>query len=159
MTVEQTIAEARAAGRTILTEVESKSILATLDVATPKGVVVTDETGLAGHELQAPMALKVVTGATAHKSDIGGVRLGLDDLEAARRALGEIRAACREHDLAPDRFLLEEMAPSGVELLVGGRIDPQFGAIVMVGLGGLYVEILRTWQPAFARSRRTMPRK
>ncbi len=141
MTVEQTIAEARAAGRTILTEVESKSILATLDVVTPKGLVVTDETGLAGHELQAPMALKVVTGATAHKSDIGGVRLGLDDLEAARRALGEIRAACREHDLAPDRFLLEEMAPSGVELLVGGRIDPQFGAIVMVGLGGLYVEI------------------
>jgi hypothetical protein len=83
----------------------------------------------------------VVSLGALHKSDIGGVRLGLQDVEAARIAMREMRVQLGSK-IEIQGFLLEEMAPSGHEIVVGGQLHPQFGPVVMVGLGGVFVEVL-----------------
>ena len=92
-----------------------------------------------------PVALKVVSPAISHKTDVGGVRLHLrsapEVLEAARDMLAAVSAARPEARI--DGFLVQEMGPAdGVELLLGMVRDPQFGPLVMVGAGGIYVELL-----------------
>jgi acetyltransferase len=93
-----------------------------------------------------PVALKIVSPDISHKTDLGGVRLHLrsssEVLEAAQRMRAAVSAARPEARV--DGFLVQEMAPAdGVELLLGMVRDPQFGPLVMVGAGGIYVEILR----------------
>ena len=77
-----------------------------------------------------------------HKSDVGGVRVGLVSSEAIVGAIGEMLAVPQIARARRDGFLVEEMAPAGQEIVVGGVRDPQFGPLVMVGLGGVFVEIL-----------------
>jgi acetyltransferase len=90
-----------------------------------------------------PVALKVVSPDIIHKTDVGGVVLGLPDAGAVRAAAAAMLArVARERPGAAVRGLLvEAMAPAGKELLLGGVRDEQFGPLVMVGLGGIYVEI------------------
>jgi acetate---CoA ligase (ADP-forming) len=97
-----------------------------------------NEARAAAGELGFPVVLKA-TGAL-HKSDAGGVVVGIPDDERLRHALGALSA-----DLASDELSVERMAPvhDGVELIVGTRRDARFGPIVLVGLGGVYAEILR----------------
>jgi hypothetical protein len=76
----------------------------------------------------------------AHKTDIGAVELGVAGPTQLGAALRRVLAAGRDHD--PDGVLLQPMARRGVELIVGGRRDPQFGALVLVGLGGILAEVL-----------------
>jgi acyl-CoA synthetase (NDP forming) len=83
-----------------------------------------------------PVALKTAAPGVAHKSDVGGVRLGLADAEALRAAYGEMAAR-----LGP-RVLVAALAPRGVELALGMTVDPQFGPVVMAGAGGVLVEVL-----------------
>ena len=94
-----------------------------------------DEAVAAGRELGFPVVLKAL--ATLHKTDAGGVRVGLADA-------GELEAAARDMQerLAPPEFSVERMAPlgEGVELIVGARRDARFGPIALVGLGGIYAE-------------------
>ncbi|WP_298439824.1 acetate--CoA ligase family protein [Geobacter sp.] len=81
---------------------------------------------------------KVASGRIAAKSDVGGVQTGIrnrDELERTVAQLGEISGA--------EGVLLEEEAPPGLEVIVGGTVDPQFGPVVMFGLGGLFVELFR----------------
>jgi acetate---CoA ligase (ADP-forming) len=89
-------------------------------------------------EIGYPVAVKAL--GLVHKSDAGGVVLGLRDEAALSRALDELRTRLR-----PPAFSIERMAPlgEGVELLVGARWDRRFGPVVLVGLGGVYTEILR----------------
>jgi acyl-CoA synthetase (NDP forming) len=77
-----------------------------------------------------------------HKSDVGGVRVRLQNAAEVRSAIAAMRASptIAAHPL--DGFLVEEMAPAGQELVIGGLKDPQFGPLVMVGLGGIFVEVL-----------------
>lgn len=91
-----------------------------------------------------PVALKIRSPQLTHKSDVGGVTLGLRDapaVERAARAMGERVAAARP-DATIEGFLVQAMAPAGKELLLGGVRDAQFGPLVMVGWGGVYVEVL-----------------
>jgi len=93
--------------------------------------------------LKPPLALKVMSPDILHKSDAGGVRVGLNgapELEEAVRAMMK-RPAIENARL--DGFLVEEMVPSGVEMVIGGIRDPQFGPLVMVGLGGIFVEVMQ----------------
>jgi acyl-CoA synthetase (NDP forming) len=85
-----------------------------------------------------PVALKAV--GALHKSDAGGVRLGLADWDELAAAYAEIDAR-----LHPDAFSVEAMAPlaDGVELLIGARWDPRFGPVTLAGLGGVYAEVMR----------------
>ncbi len=133
--------KARAAGRLTLAEADGKAILADFGVAVPANVFITspDDIETACAPLTFPVAVKGVSPALVHKSDAGAVRLNLRDVAAVREACAKIRDAVG--DIALDGFLIEEMAPPGHEVIIGGVIDPQFGPAIMVGLGGVFVEI------------------
>lgn len=144
MSSSKEILEARKQGRAALDEMAGKRVLANFGVAVPKSLLIQDVTGAAKAcaELRAPLALKVVSPDILHKSDAGGVKVGLksaQEVEDAVRAMMKLPAIA---DARIDGFLLEEMAPAGQEIVIGGLRDPQFGPMVMVGLGGIFVEVL-----------------
>lgn len=89
-----------------------------------------------------PMVLKLDATGLAHKSDLGLVRLGLTGDDAIRAAADDLIATGLRHGLEPRGLLVEPMADPGVELIVGLRRDAQFGPAVMVGLGGIFAEVL-----------------
>lgn len=136
---------ARAEGRTLLDEGTGKAALAAFGIAVPQGRIVRDREQAAPvcAELNPPFAVKGVSPDVAHKSDIGAVRISLPDTAAVQDAIDEIAAALTKAGAAIDGYLIEEMAPAGQELVIGGVIDPQFGPLVMVGLGGVFVEIFK----------------
>ncbi len=136
--------EARKQGRVALDERAGKQLLAAFGIAVPKSVVVRDAREAASvlASLEPPLALKVMSPDILHKSDVGGVRVGLTSSEALVTAIGEMMAVPQIAVARVDGFLVEEMAPAGQELVVGGVRDPQFGPLVMVGLGGVFVEVL-----------------
>lgn len=87
-----------------------------------------------------PAALKIVSSDVSHKTEIGGVRLGLADEDAVLAEARDLRRVMEGHDLSG--FLVQEMV-DGLEMLVGLRDDKQFGPLVVVGLGGVFVELMR----------------
>ena len=99
----------------------------------------------AAAEFGFPVVLKVLSPDIVHKSDIGGVRLGVADRAAAETAFDEILAAARtaQPDAAIDGCLVAPMVTGGVETILGVQRDPVFGPIVMFGLGGIFVEALK----------------
>jgi acetyl-CoA synthetase (ADP-forming) len=131
------------AGRTHLSEFEAKDLVARFGVPTPKRRMVSDRPSRAAAlaDLAPPLAVKLVAADVLHKSDVGGVRLGVTDAESLDLAIEDIRASATQAGIEIQGFLVEEMAPPGVEVLVGGVIDPVFGPAVVVGLGGVFVEI------------------
>jgi len=92
-----------------------------------------------------PLAAKVSSSRITSKSDVGGVRLGLADSEAASSAIADLMAIEQAEGV-----IVEEEAPPGIEVIVGGIIDAQFGPVVMFGLGGVFVELYHdvTFAPA-----------
>ncbi len=92
-----------------------------------------------------PVVLKVVSPDITHKSDVGGVKLNLRGEDAVRRAYADIMASVRQHrpDARIDGVLVAPMAPKGVECIAGVHCDPVFGPVVMFGLGGVFVEVLK----------------
>jgi acyl-CoA synthetase (NDP forming) len=138
------IAEARKNGRAALDEMAGKSVLANFGIATPKSLLIQDVKGAAAAcaKLRAPLVLKVVSPDILHKSDAGGVKIGLKnpaEVEDAVRAMMKLPAIANARI---DGFLLEEMAPAGQEVVIGGLLDAQFGPMVMVGVGGIFVEVM-----------------
>ena len=89
-----------------------------------------------------PLAAKLVSGAVSHKTDVGGVRLGLAEMGAVRTAVDDLSQQAGAGE-AGAGVLLQRMAPDGLDLVLGGRRDPSFGPVMVVGLGGVWVEILR----------------
>ncbi|MEO6928112.1 MAG: acetate--CoA ligase family protein [Casimicrobiaceae bacterium] len=126
-----------------LDEVASKTWLARYGIAVPRGVVVTGESAVdqAIANLCAPFALKVIAEGVSHKSDVGGVALQLADAEAVRAGMRSMRDASGLRDTAIRGFLIEEMVARGHEMIIGGVNDPAFGPVVMLGMGGVFVEI------------------
>jgi succinyl-CoA synthetase beta subunit len=145
MSKNEAIAKARAAGRGSLDELAGKQLLASYGVAVPKSVVVRDAKEVAGAiaGLVLPVVVKVMSPDILHKSDVGGVRVGLKSAEAVADAIATMLANPAIGKQRIDGFLVEEMAPAGQELVIGGIRDPQFGPMVMVGLGGIFVEVLK----------------
>lgn len=141
----QIIASARAEGRQSLDEATGKALLSHFGIRAPRSVVVkSPEEGMqkaAG--LAAPFVVKVVSPEILHKSDSGGVTLHLADGAAVADA---IRVMSKKPAIAAarvDGWLVEEMIPPGREVVIGGFRDPQFGPMIMVGLGGIFVEVLK----------------
>lgn len=126
-----------------LNEVRAKAWVAEYGVRVPRGCYVTDreQAICAFAELQPPLVVKLVSRAV-HKSEIGGVRVGVHDSPSLRSAIESIERSAAEHGVAVEGYLVEEMAPKGVEILVGGIVDPVFGPAVLVGLGGIFTEVL-----------------
>jgi acetyltransferase len=96
-------------------------------------------------ELDGPLAMKVMSRDVVHKSDVGGVILGVDSAAGAGEAFERIRRQVLRHlpEARIDGVLLEEMAGEGVEVIIGGSRDEKFGPMIMFGLGGRMVEVLR----------------
>ena len=140
------INEARKQGRAALDELAGKRLLASFGVSVPKSLLVQDATAAAAAcgNLKPPLVLKVVSPDILHKSEARAVRLDVTSAEELAAACEDILVNARAYkkDARIDGFLLEEMAPAGLELVVGGLRDPQFGPLVMVGLGGIFVEVL-----------------
>ncbi|MEM2908889.1 MAG: acetate--CoA ligase family protein [Candidatus Bilamarchaeaceae archaeon] len=88
-----------------------------------------------------PVALKIVSPEISHKTDVGGVKLGIKNDEVLGHAYAEVLASAGEKKV--DGVLVQKMARKGIELIIGGKKDPQFGHMVILGLGGVYVEIFR----------------
>ncbi len=139
------IAAARSAGRDALDESAGKQLLSNYGISVPqsyvaKGVADVDATM---NGLKTPVVVKVMSPDILHKSDAGGVKINLRSVAEVKAAIEGMMNAPQIKGARIDGFLIEEMAPVGHELVIGGLRDPDFGLLVMVGLGGIFVEILK----------------
>ena len=144
MDTTELINRARREGRTALDEQSGKALLSAYGIAVPRSVMVggADEVNEALVQLNPPYVVKVVSPDILHKSDAGGVKVRLQSATEVQQA---IKAMMQQPVIAQSRidgFLLEEMAPAGQEIVIGGLRDADFGPLVMVGLGGIFVEVL-----------------
>ncbi|MCY4392838.1 MAG: acetate--CoA ligase family protein [Chloroflexi bacterium] len=146
MTFTETIDRARGESRTLLSEVEAKGALAEAGVpVTATSLAQTREEAAAQAEaISYPVALKVVSPNVAHKSDVGGVVLGLESHEEVAEGYDEIIRSVQaaQPSAIIEGVSVQEMASPGVEVIVGVTTDPQFGPVMMFGLGGIMVEVL-----------------
>jgi acetate---CoA ligase (ADP-forming) len=134
----------RAGGRRTLTLAEAQHVLAHcgIPVSPWKEAASADEAASAASGLGFPVALKVSSAVLTHKSDVGGVRLGLRDADAVASAAREVLPKALEHDPAAT-LVVQCMAEGGIEVIFGASADPKFGPLMMFGLGGIFVEILK----------------
>ncbi len=147
MSIVDVIDRAKSEGRTVLTEIESKQVLGEAGIPTTGARLATsaDEAVKAAKELGYPVVLKIVSPDVTHKSDVGGVRLGLDTPETVTAAFAEISEAVKRHEpnARIEGVAVQKMARPGIEVIVGMSKDPQFGPVLMFGLGGVLVEVLK----------------
>lgn len=147
MLVDDILQKAREEKRTVLTEIEAKQILA------EAGIPCTD-TRLAEDKAKAvalseamgyPVVLKVSSVEITHKSDAGGVKVNLEDGAAVEAAYDEIMASCRAYnpEAVIEGVAVQAMAKMGIEIIMGMIRDDSFGPVVMFGLGGVLVEVLK----------------
>jgi acetate---CoA ligase (ADP-forming) len=131
---------------TTLSETESKRVLACYGIATPKEILAHDpaEAAVASRQLGGPVAIKIVSPDILHKTEAGGVRLGLSTPEDVRKAAEDIQASALRY--APnariDGISVQQMVPPGVEMVLGVKNDRQFGPLIAAGLGGIMVELI-----------------
>jgi acetate---CoA ligase (ADP-forming) len=137
---------AACAGRT-LSEQDSKRLLAGYGVATPPEALAAnpDAAAEAAQRIGFPVAIKIASADIPHKTEVGGVRLDLGSPQAVREAAAAILASARQlrPDARIDGVSVQGMVPAGVELALGVRIDAQFGPLIVAGLGGVMIELLR----------------
>lgn len=133
----------KATGRTYLMEHESKAVLEELGINTTSARVARSEEEAVeiSQSLASPVALKVLSPDVIHKSDKGGVKLHLKDVGEVRHAYRDITQSF--HDKIIEGISVQKMAPPGIEAIVGVANDATFGPILMFGLGGLFVEVLK----------------
>ena len=129
-----------------LSETESKRILGCYGIPIPQEILVGDpkQAALAAGTIGGPVAIKVVSPDILHKTEAGGVKLGLSTPENVRAAAADVLASARRY--APqariDGISVQQMAPTGVEIVLGVKNDRQFGPLIAAGLGGIMVELL-----------------
>ncbi len=128
----------------VMSEGESLAFLATAGVRVTEALAVRDAPSAvaAARAIGGPVALKINAVGVAHKSDIGGVKLGLAGDDAVYAAALAMLETAHRRGLEVRGLLVEPMASPGLELIVGLRRDPQFGPAVLVGLGGILAEVL-----------------
>jgi len=142
--VTRILSEAKRQGRAVLTEVDSKEVLAAYGIPVRTGLVAINPESaveIAG-KLGYPVVMKIVSPDIPHKSDVGGVRVNLSSAEAVRSAFTDIVRKARLEKPKADiqGVLIYQMVPEGVELVIGATFSRQFGHAVMFGLGGIFVE-------------------
>lgn len=145
--LESIIHSTKAAGRTLLTEFESKQVLAAYGIPTVETYVaqsVDDAIELAD-KIGYPVVLKLYSETITHKTDVGGVQLNLLNADAVREAYGTIAATVLQCTQDANAFLGVTVQPmiqcDGYELIVGSSLDPQFGSVMLFGSGGQLVEV------------------
>lgn len=133
--------------RVSLSEYESKRELQRFGVRVPYSEVVKspEELEAAAAKISYPCVAKIESADILHKSDIGGVKLGLKNAQELRAAYDEVlkNASEKAPDARINGVLVQPMLPQGVEVIVGVNVDPQFGPMVLCGLGGVFVEVFK----------------
>ena len=144
---DEIIARARSEGRLLLTEMESKQLIGSLGIPTTITKLATSEQEavVLSREIGYPCVLKVSSPDISHKSDAGGVKVGLASEQEVAQAYRAILSACVEKfpGAHVEGVTVQNMARPGLEVIVGMATDPQFGPIMMFGLGGVWVELLQ----------------
>ncbi len=147
--ITQMLADVRQSGRTILTEYESKQVLAAYDIATVETRLAktADEAVKIAEEMGYPVVLKLNSETITHKTDVGGVRLDLATESEVRHAYTTMEKSVTEKYSAED-FLGVTVQPmlmlkDGYELIIGASPDPQFGPVLLFGTGGTLVEVFK----------------
>lgn len=147
MSASSVLENARKNGRTLLTEVESKELIKGSGIPVSDTYLATSRAQATriAQEIGLPVVLKIVSAEITHKSDIGGVKVGLESLKQVRDAYDSIIASAKQ--AAPNSSVLgvsvQRMEKPGVEVIIGASKDPQFGHVIMFGLGGVLVELLK----------------
>jgi acetyltransferase len=145
---ESIIEMARSSGRTILTEYESKQLLASYGIPTVETRIARSpaEAVRVAESIGYPVVLKLHSETITHKTDVGGVQLNLADAESVRQAYAHIEKSVAEKT-GSENFLGVTVQPmakiEGYELILGSSIDPQFGPVLLFGLGGQLVEVFK----------------
>lgn len=144
-TLELAIPEDRDGEKTSFSERQSKLELEKHGIPIPFESVIADKAELDALELTYPVVAKIESPDILHKSDVGGVRLNLQNLEELKAAFDEVLKNARQHcpDARINGVLVEQMLPAGMEFIIGVNNDPQFGPMVLCGMGGVFVEIFK----------------
>lgn len=141
------IGKARNEGRTALTEIEAKELLkeAGINVVETRLATSKEEAMAISRELGFPIVMKIASPDVIHKSDAGGVKLSLRTSRQVGKAYDDILAAIKQKypDAKVQGVSVQKMARPGVEVIIGMSKDVQFGPVLMFGLGGVLVEILK----------------
>ena len=137
----QKVEDLIAKGKTAVLEHEAKEVLREMGFSVPKGVYIEKDMAEqipAIVDISYPLIAKVSSSKIISKSEVNGVKLGLKNGHELKEAVSELL-----HIRDAEGILIEEMAAPGIEVIVGGIIDDQFGPVVMFGLGGISVELFR----------------
>jgi acetyl-CoA synthetase (ADP-forming) len=134
-------------GRKNLLETEAKAVCRDYGIPVTKSELATNEQEAArlAEKIGFPVVLKILSPDIIHKSDVGGVMINLKDEKEVRNAYQQIMKNVKNHNAKAKilGILVQEMAPSSTEVIVGAIKDPQFGPALMFGLGGVFVEVLK----------------
>ena len=145
--IDRIVEAARADGRNFLLASEGSAVMKAAGIAVPQTRVARniDEAVEFAGTIGYPLVMKVVSRDILHKSDAGGVALDIDNRDEVVDAFEAIMHSCRAYkpDARIDGIEICEMVARGTEIIVGARRDPSFGPIVMVGFGGIYVEVMK----------------
>ena len=130
----------------VITEEVAKSILKSYGIKVPGYALVNsaDQAAKAAKKLGFPLVMKVVSPQILHKTDVGGVKVGLDNVNDVKKTFNDMyKRLSKKKGVQLKGILLEKMVPKGTELIVGLQNDPQFGPVIMVGIGGVLTEVFR----------------
>ena len=151
---------ARAAKRTLLTELESKQVLATYGISTVETrlALSADDAVREADAIGYPVVVKLHSRTITHKSDVGGVQLDLRDARGVREAFAAVRGRVEAKDF--EGVTVQPMVKlGGYELIVGSMVDPQFGPVLLFGTGGVLVEVFRDRSLALPPLNTTLARR
>ncbi len=138
--------EAMETDHKVITEELSKSILKSYGVRVPPYALVTSEAEAAkqAKKIGFPLVMKIVSPQILHKTDVGGVKVGIDNAGDVKKTFRDMHGRLsKKKGVKVKGILLEKMVPKGVELIVGIQNDPQFGPVIMAGLGGIMTEVMQ----------------
>jgi acetyl coenzyme A synthetase (ADP forming)-like protein len=145
--VREVLDKARAEGRDSLTAPEGRLVCEAYGIPTPgEGLAGTaDEAVRLAGELGGPVAMKIVSPDILHKTEAGGVKIGISGDDAVRSAFDEIIANAKAYnaDAGIDGIQVQQMLSGGQEVIIGATTDPTFGKVIIFGLGGVLVEVLK----------------
>jgi len=147
MTKTEILKQAKKENRTQLTEIESKDLIKQAGIPVVEARLATSKTEAVelAKKMGFPIALKIISPEVIHKSDSGGVKLGVDSAAKVGEAYTEILTAIKKHypKAKIHGISVQKMAKPGVEVIIGMTKDAQFGPVLMFGLGGILVEVLK----------------
>jgi acyl-CoA synthetase (NDP forming) len=144
--VHQIIEKAKKEKRSLL-ETEAKELLKEYEIPVPDFKLIKSEDEIIGlaKEINFPIVMKIVSPDIIHKTDVGGVKIGIKDEKEAKLAYQEIIFKAKKYNKKAkiSGVIVYPIVPQGTEIIIGMMKDPHFGPVIMFGLGGIFVEVLK----------------